>query len=63
MRHVDLVAALDARGAELARRVDQLEALSAVGGIVGSSLVLEVRGEVEQVGVVPPRAEEGQADR
>ncbi|MCU1431698.1 MAG: His Kinase (phosphoacceptor) domain protein [Actinotalea sp.] len=41
VRHVHLVRALDARGAELARRVEQLEALSEVGGMVSSSLVLD----------------------
>lgn len=41
VRHVHLVRALDARGAELTRRVEQLEALSEVGGLVSSSLVLD----------------------
>lgn len=41
VRHVHLVRALDARGAELTRRVEQLEALSEVGGMVSSSLVLD----------------------
>lgn len=41
VRHVHLVRALDARGAELTRRVEQLEALSEVGGTVSSSLVLD----------------------
>ncbi|KQS97024.1 hybrid sensor histidine kinase/response regulator [Cellulomonas sp. Leaf395] len=41
VRHVHLLAALDTRGVELARRVDQLEALSEVGGLVSSSLVLD----------------------
>ncbi|KQY47763.1 GAF domain-containing protein [Cellulomonas sp. Root137] len=41
VRHVHLLRALDARGAELGRRVDQLEALSQVGGLVSSSLVLD----------------------
>lgn len=41
VRHVHLMRALDARGAELARRVEQLEALSEVGGMVSSSLVLD----------------------
>ena len=41
VRNVHLVRELEARGAELARRVEQLEALSAVGGVVSSSLVLD----------------------
>ena len=38
VRNVELVRALEARSAELARRVDQLEALSEVGDAVSSSL-------------------------
>lgn len=41
VRHVHLVRALEERGVELARRVEQLEALSDVGGVVSSSLVLD----------------------
>ena len=41
VRNVHFVRALEARGAELARRVEQLEALSEVGGVVSSSLVLD----------------------
>ncbi len=41
VRNVHLVSELEARGAELARRVEQLEALSAVGGVVSSSLVMD----------------------
>jgi signal transduction histidine kinase/ActR/RegA family two-component response regulator len=40
VRNVHLVRALEDRGAELARRVEQMEALSEVGQSVGSSLVL-----------------------
>ena len=41
VRNVHLVRALEDRGAELARRVEQMEALSDVGQTVGSSLVLD----------------------
>ena len=41
VRNVHLVRALEDRGAELARRVEQMEALSEVGQTVGSSLVLD----------------------
>ncbi|MET0829613.1 MAG: GAF domain-containing protein, partial [Microbacterium sp.] len=41
VRNVHLVRELEERGAELARKVDQLEALSEVGGVVSSSLVLD----------------------
>ena len=41
VRNVHLVRALESRSAELARRVDQLEALSEVGGTVSSSLVVD----------------------
>jgi signal transduction histidine kinase/DNA-binding response OmpR family regulator len=40
-RNVDLVRALEARGVELARKVEQLEALRRVGEAVSSSLDLE----------------------
>ncbi len=40
-RNVDLVRALEARGVELARKVEQLEALREVGEVVSSSLDLE----------------------
>jgi signal transduction histidine kinase/CheY-like chemotaxis protein len=41
VRNVHLVRALEDRGAELARRLEQMEALSDVGQTVGSSLVLD----------------------
>jgi signal transduction histidine kinase/ActR/RegA family two-component response regulator len=41
VRNVHLVRALEDRGAELARRLEQMEALSEVGQTVGSSLVLD----------------------
>ena len=41
VRNVHLVRALEERGVELARKVDQLEALSEVGGVISSSLVLD----------------------
>ncbi|GAA1956768.1 GAF domain-containing protein [Microbacterium deminutum] len=41
VRNVHLVRALEERGVELARRVEQLEALSEVGGVISSSLVLD----------------------
>jgi signal transduction histidine kinase/ActR/RegA family two-component response regulator len=41
VRNVHLVRELEERGIELARRVEQLEALSEVGGVVSSSLVLD----------------------
>jgi signal transduction histidine kinase/ActR/RegA family two-component response regulator len=41
VRHVHLLRALEARGVELAHRVEQLEALSDVGAMVSSSLVLD----------------------
>jgi len=41
VRNVHLVRALEERGVELARKVEQLEALSEVGGVVSSSLVLD----------------------
>jgi len=41
VRNVHLVRQLEERGVELARRVEQLEALSEVGGVVSSSLVLD----------------------
>ena len=41
VRNVHLVRELEQRGAELARRVEQLEALSDVGEVVSSSLVLD----------------------
>src|SRR4029453_8322994 len=41
VRNVHLVRALEARGVELARKVEQLEALSEVGGVISSSLVLD----------------------
>ena len=41
VRNVHLVSELEERGVELARKVDQLEALSEVGGVVSSSLVLD----------------------
>jgi signal transduction histidine kinase/ActR/RegA family two-component response regulator len=41
VRNLHLVRALEARGAELARKVEQLEALSEVGQMVSSSLVLD----------------------
>ena len=41
VRNVHLISELEERGAELARKVEQLEALSAVGGVVSSSLVLD----------------------
>jgi len=41
VRNVHLVRALEDRSAELARRVEQMEALSEVGQTVGSSLVLD----------------------
>ncbi|GAB3074077.1 hypothetical protein GCM10027053_44680 [Intrasporangium mesophilum] len=39
LRHVDLFAALENRSAELARKVDQLEALAEVGAAITSTLV------------------------
>jgi signal transduction histidine kinase/CheY-like chemotaxis protein len=39
LRHVDLFATLENRSAELARKVDQLEALAAVGEAISSTLV------------------------
>jgi len=41
VRQIGLVRALEDRGVELARKVDQLEALSEVGDAVSSSLVLD----------------------
>ena len=41
VRNVHLVRALEERGLELGRKVEQLEALSEVGGVVSSSLVLD----------------------
>ncbi|SFR92861.1 GAF domain-containing protein [Microbacterium sp. cf046] len=41
VRNVHLVRELESRGRELSRKVDQLEALSEVGGLVSSSLVLD----------------------
>lgn len=41
VRNVHLMRELGERSAELARKVDQLEALSEVGGLVSSSLVLD----------------------
>ncbi|HYI51268.1 MAG TPA: ATP-binding protein [Microbacterium sp.] len=41
VRNVHLVRELEERGTELARKVEQLEALSEVGGLVSSSLVLD----------------------
>jgi GAF domain-containing protein len=41
VHNVHLVRALEERGAELARRVEQMEALTDVGQMVGSSLVLD----------------------
>jgi signal transduction histidine kinase len=41
VHNVHLVRALEERGAELVRRVEQMEALSDVGQMVGSSLVLD----------------------
>lgn len=41
VRNVHLVRALEERSLELGRKVEQLEALSEVGGIVSSSLVLD----------------------
>ena len=41
VHNVHLVRALEARGAELVRRVEQMEALSDVAQMVGSSLVLD----------------------
>ncbi|WP_133543702.1 GAF domain-containing protein [Microbacterium sp. BK668] len=41
VRHVHLVKALESRGAELARKVEQLEALREVGASVSSSLDLD----------------------
>ena len=41
VRNVHLVRALEERGVELARKVEQLEALSEVGGVISSSLVLD----------------------
>jgi len=41
LRHVDLMRSLESRGAELASKVAQLEALRAVGEAVGSSLDLD----------------------
>jgi signal transduction histidine kinase len=41
VQNVHLVRALEDRGAELARRLEQMEALSDVGQMVGSSLVLD----------------------
>ena len=41
VRNVHLVRELEERGAELGRKVEQLEALSEVGGLVSSSLVLD----------------------
>ncbi|MDR7112203.1 signal transduction histidine kinase/ActR/RegA family two-component response regulator [Microbacterium trichothecenolyticum] len=41
VRQIDLVRALEDRSVELARKVDQLEALSEVGEAVSSSLVLD----------------------
>jgi signal transduction histidine kinase/ActR/RegA family two-component response regulator len=41
VRNVHLVRALEGRGRELARRIEQLEALSEVGEAVSSSLVLD----------------------
>ena len=41
VRNVHLVRELEERGVELARKVEQLEALSEVGGVVSSSLVLD----------------------
>lgn len=41
VRNVHLVRELEARSAELGRKVEQLEALSEVGGLVSSSLVLD----------------------
>jgi signal transduction histidine kinase/CheY-like chemotaxis protein len=42
VRNLDLVRALEARSAELARKVDQLEALGGVGEAVSSSLDLDM---------------------
>ena len=41
VRNVHLVRELEERGQELGRKVEQLEALSEVGGLVSSSLVLD----------------------
>ena len=41
VRNVHLVRALEERGVELGRKVEQLEALSEVGGVISSSLVLD----------------------
>ena len=41
VRNVHLVRELEERGTELGRKVEQLEALSEVGGLVSSSLVLD----------------------
>ncbi|CAA9342958.1 MAG: hypothetical protein AVDCRST_MAG48-3760, partial [uncultured Friedmanniella sp.] len=41
LRHVHLLRALEARQRELARRVEQLQALNDVGAAVGSTLVLD----------------------
>ncbi len=41
VRHVDLLRTLESRGLELARKVEQLQALAEVGDTVGSSLVLD----------------------
>ncbi|MGC5221132.1 ATP-binding protein [Micromonospora sp. DT81.3] len=41
VRNVHLISELEERGVELARKVEQLEALSEVGGVVSSSLVLD----------------------
>ncbi|HET8987086.1 MAG TPA: response regulator, partial [Humibacillus sp.] len=41
LRHVDLFAAVESRSAELARKVDQLEALAEVGEAISSTLVAD----------------------
>ena len=41
LRHVQLVTALESRSAELARKVDQLEALAEVGEAISSTLVAD----------------------
>jgi signal transduction histidine kinase/CheY-like chemotaxis protein len=41
LRHVELFAALESRSAELARKVDQLEALAEVGEAISSTLVAD----------------------
>src|SRR3954469_184053 len=41
LRHVELFSALESRSAELARKVDQLEALAEVGEAISSSLVAD----------------------